>query len=329
MLSTLSFLSLLIACGEKDITTDTGSTSTDTGTENTDTGLEDTDTSDTQDTTDTQDTSDTTDTQDTNTGNTVEGLNMSGSYTGTATSSSISVASCDNPVNFTQVSTSASNAPTVLIAHGFFRSPDNMIEWGNHLATWGVNALVIEMCTLFDHQTNGMVLSEIPSALGISDYLYLGFSAGGLASLVAGANSSPLGIVTLDPVEDMNGTGSTIGQINVPVVGVIGEPSDCNSQNNGITLLQSVGASTILRVTDADHCDFEGPTDETCEDGLFGIGACANTLANISDDSIRGTIRTLGTAGILWLGGLDSSAEDYWTGSAMQSLQSQGLISPL
>ena len=205
-----------------------------------------------------------------------------------------------------------------------------MIDWGGHLGSWGLNALVVDMCNFADHEQNGMALAELASNLGIDAPLYMGFSAGGLASLVAAANSNPLGVLTLDPVDDMNGTGSTLtGQVNAPLLGLIGEPSDCNSQNNSISLLQGTNAAHIFRVTDADHCDFEAPTDDLCENGVLGFGACGNTSASISDDSIRSTVRTLGTAGLLWLSGTDSEGEEYWTGSVNQSLQSQGLISAL
>ena len=205
-----------------------------------------------------------------------------------------------------------------------------MIDWGGHLGSWGLNALVVDMCNFADHEQNGLALAELASNLGIDAPLYMGFSAGGLASLVAAANSNPLGVLTLDPVDDMNGTGSTLtGQVTAPLLGLIGEPSDCNSQNNSISLLQGTNAAHIFRVTDADHCDFEAPTDDLCENGVLGFGACGNTSASISDDSIRSTVRTLGTAGLLWLSGIESEGEEYWTGSVNQSLQSQGLISAL
>ena len=336
MLSLLSTLSLLIACGEKEPITDTGVVNEDTGLEAEDTSVEDTNPEDTQDTEDTTDTQDTQDTQDTNTdtGQTNEpalsNLDQEGPYNASSTSESVSLAGCDSPMNYTHVVTSESNAPTVIVSHGFLRSSTNMIDWGGHLGSWGFNALVIEMCNFADHQQNGMAIAELSSTLGLTDVLYLGFSAGGLASLVAAANSNPLGVMTLDPVDDFNGTGSTLGgQVSSTVLGLIGEPSDCNSQNNSIGLLQTVGADHVFRVTDADHCDFEAPTDDLCENGVLGFGACGNTSASLSDDSIRSTIRAMATSGLLWMSGENSNGEDWWTGTENQSMQSQGLISPL
>ena len=215
MFYSLSILSILAACGEKESTTDTGQVIEDTSSETVDTGAEDTDSTDTdaQDTTDTTDTN-TTDTSDTNTEDTgsptLEDLDQPGPHTASSTSESATLSSCDSPLNYTPVQTSVANAPTVLIAHGFLRSSSNMIDWGGHLASWGLNALVVDMCNFADHEQNGIALAELASNLGIDAPLYMGFSAGGLASLVAAANSNPLGVLTLDPVDDMNGTGSTL-----------------------------------------------------------------------------------------------------------------------
>ncbi len=337
MLRSITFLSLLIACGEKTPLSDTGIVE-DTGSEDTDTG----ETEDTNDTeiTDTDDTNpedtdtsgndtNTEDTEDTN-ASTLSNLDQEGPYSASSTSESISLSSCDSAMTYTQVQTSAPDAPTVIIAHGFLRSSGNMIDWGGHLGSWGFNALVVDMCNFADHAANGQSLAELASSLGISSPLYMGFSAGGLASLVAAANSNPMGVLTLDPVDDMGGTGSSVyGQVNAPLLGLIGEPSDCNSQNNSLSLLQGTGAAHIFRVTDADHCDFEAPTDDLCENGVLGFGACGNTNASISDDSIRSTIRSMGTAGLLWLSGNNADGELWWDGSENQNLQSQGLISPL
>lgn len=333
MLSLLSTLSLMIACGEKESITDTGTISEDTGLEAEDTGVEDTnveDTQDTEDTTDTEDTQDTQDTSDTNTdtGSTSEieltNLDQEGPYNASSTSESVSLSACNGNMNFTHVVTSNSDAPTVVVAHGFSRDSSKMVEWGAHLGSWGLNALIVDLCKGSEHEQNGLAIAELSSSLGLDSVLYMGFSAGGLASLYAAANSQPLGVMALDPVDDGfgNGTNNLYGQVSANVLGLIGEPSWCNSFNNGIGLLDAVDAQYSFHITDADHADFEAPSDE-----LFEI-LCGNQSASISDDSIRSTIRELATAGLLWMSG-NSEAADWWTGNENQSMQSQGLISPL
>ena len=136
--------------------------------------------------------------------------------------------------------------------------------------------------------------------------------------------------MTLDPVDDFGGTGSTLGgQVSSPVLVLSENLQIVIAKTTALDYLQTVGASAVFRVTDADHCDFEAPTNDLCENGVAGFGACGNTSASISDESIRGTIREMATAGLLWMSGNNSNGEDWWTGSENQSLQSQGFISPL
>ena len=180
MFYSLSILSILAACGEKESTTDTGQVIEDTSSETVDTGAEDTDSTDT----DTEDTTDTdryqhTDTDDTSTEDTgsptLEDLDQPGPHTASSTSESATLSTCDSPLNYTRVQTSATNAPTVLIAHGFLRSSSNMIDWGGHLGSWGLNALVVDMCNFADHEQNGLALAELASNLGIDDAVVHGF----------------------------------------------------------------------------------------------------------------------------------------------------------
>ena len=316
---------LLLACGEKE-TIDTADENinvedTSSTTEPSNEDEDDTSTSDSGD----EDTS----SSDTDSQSIID-YSQPGTFTTTSSTESISLTNCDGPMNYTSVLSSNNSNNTAVIAHGFFRSSSNMIEWAEHLGTWGINALVVDMCHFADHQKNGLAIAELTSALGISSPLFVGFSAGGLASLVAASTVNPQGVLALDPVDDMAGTGSTIyGQVNTTILGLIGEPSECNSQNNSIGLLQGVQATQALRVVDADHCDFEGPTDDLCQNGVLGFGACGNTQATFSDDLIRDTIKGLGTAGLLWMSGLDNNASTWWTGNQYNTMLNQGQILPI
>ena len=88
-----------------------------------------------------------------------------------------------------------------------------------------------------------------------------------------------------------------------------------------VKLPTAVPNSLVLRVNDADHCDFESPTNWLCD------LACTNTLATIPDSSIRSTVLELFTAGVLWLADGDSSAEDLWVGEGYLELLSAGAVS--
>ena len=312
-------LPLLFACGEKspsdtandDVTTEDTATTTEPSSE----------------TDESNEPSNEPGTEDTNAAG-ISDYSVAGPYTVSSSSQSVSLSNCDSPMNITTVLSSNNTDTTAIIAHGFFRSSANMTDWAEHFGSWGINAIVVDMCHFSDHQKNGLAIAELAGELGISSPLFVGFSAGGLASLVAASSASPQGVLVLDPVDDMNSTGTTIyGQVNTTVLGLIGEPSECNSQNNSISLLQGVQADHTLRIVDADHCDFEAPTDDLCENGVLGFGACGNTQATFSDDTIRGTIRGLGTAGLLWMSDMDADAAAWWTGAGFDNLNSQGYIS--
>ncbi len=90
-------------------------------------------------------------------------------------------------------------APLVIVAHGFARHRRNMSGWGRHLAREGIVAVVPDLPSLSGHARNGRFLSELreyllgdeawrkhidPARVGL-----VGFSAGGLASLLSAADS--------------------------------------------------------------------------------------------------------------------------------------------
>ena len=83
----------------------------------------------------------------------------------------------------------------------------------------------------------------------------------------------------------------------------MGEPSSCNSNNNGLQLFEMMEDKYILKVDGADHCDFESPTNFTCEVN------CENNNAGKPDEEIRSIIFTLGTSAVLSLTDL---SEDGW-----------------
>ena len=256
---------------------------------------------------------------------TIENLQQAGAYRYESESLTRPVASCDSDLSYTHVQTTKESASTILLAHGFARSSANMLDWAHHWASWGFNVLVIDMCHFSDHEKNGNAIAELAVDLGIDAPIFAGQSAGGLASFVAGANTSnALGVLGLDATDNMDTLGASIAaQVSIPVLGLVGESSSCNAENNGITMLQGASNSTLLRVLEADHCDFEFPTDDLC------TLLCQNNDATISDEAIHSTILALSTAGLLWLEDNSSEAWDLWTGEQKQALIEAGAIADI
>ena len=101
------------------------------------------------------------------------------------------------------------------------------------------------------------------------------------------------------------------------------EPSGCNAENNGLTLFQMMGDSRIAKVTSADHCDFESPTDVLCE------ANCLNPNVTFGDPEIRSAILTLGTAAIVSLADVSPDGALVWTPEGLGEWTNTGLIQEL
>ena len=211
------------------------------------------------------------------------------------------------------------DAPTVILGHGFARGPETMTGWADHLASWGVQVLLPTLCHYnvlagVDHEMNGQNMFELAQHYNTSEVVYVGHSAGGLAAIIAASlDENALGILGLDTTdtEGAPGVPDFIGQQyaeNVTGTGfyVYGEPSSCNSNNNGLTLFEMMGESYVVKIDEADHCDFENPTDFMCEIN------CENTQAAVSDEEIKSLIMAFGTSAVLTLTGLSTNGWVIW-----------------
>jgi hypothetical protein len=170
----------------------------------------------------------------------------------------------------------AVQAPLVIVAHGFFRRRHNMSAWGQHLATEGFVTAVPDLPTRSDHVRNGHFISDLraylcaveswmqfidPSRVGL-----MGFSAGGLASLLSAAdNPGPIIWVGLDPV-DWKGIGTKLApSVYCGTFVLTAEPSACNSQGNARSIIAVLPHCEHFRVAGAVHVDAEWPTDRIAE----------------------------------------------------------------
>jgi len=211
------------------------------------------------------------------------------------------------------------NPPVVILGHGFARGPVTMSGWADHLASWGVEVLLPALCHYnilvgVDHEMNGLNMFELAQYHSTEDTVYAGHSAGGLAAIIAASlDENTLGVLGLDTTdtEGVPGVPDFIGQQyagSVSGIGfsVRGEPSSCNSNNNGLTLFEMMDESYIAKIDEADHCDFESPTDFMCEI------SCENTQAIVPDEELRSLIMIYGTSAILSLTELSSDGWIIW-----------------
>ena len=170
----------------------------------------------------------------------------------------------------------AAPAPLVIVAHGFSRHRGNMSGWGEHLAREGFVAVVPDLPSLSDHVRNGRFLSELrayllgdeawkkridPARVGL-----MGFSAGGLSSLLSAADSAGLAIwIGLDPV-DRDGLGArAAGLVQARAVVLTAEPSPCNAHGNARDIVSALPRHEHFRIAGAVHVDAEWPTSRLAE----------------------------------------------------------------
>jgi dienelactone hydrolase len=166
----------------------------------------------------------------------------------------------------------AAPAPLVIVAHGFSRQRHNMSGWGEHLAKEGFVAAVPDLPAWSDQIRNGRFITELrtylcagapfrrridPSRVGL-----MGFSAGGLASLLSAADDPGLAIlVGLDPV-DRDGIGAKAAPlVSCRTVVLTAEPSACNAQGNARGIIAALPGGEHYSIAGAAHVDAEWPTD--------------------------------------------------------------------
>lgn len=254
---------------------------------------------------------------------------LPGGYPVADAEGSVDVGSCDmSYVSFTPVG--APSAPWVVLSHGFQRSSANVEDLAAHVSSWGLTVITPQLChaTIFDadHEQNGEDLVALAAALGApAGTLYVGHSAGGLASLVAVSKGGGAGAgLGLDPVDTDDIGLAAAPSVSVPFDALLGEPSFCNADGNGLDLAYAVTSHHVFAVTEADHCDFEAPTDWLCELGCWG------TNDIFSDDEIRATVAGMTTSWSLWRAGLDAAGAQWWTSGETwhDALVTAGAIAP-
>lgn len=175
----------------------------------------------------------------------------------------------------------------VILSHGFTRSRSTLGEHAAALAAAGALAITPDLPFTFDFQRNAQALAALVAVLraggggdavgGAEDafggpvarVVLVGFSAGGLSSLLAAATPGVVGYVGLDPFDRVRG-GAALGLDFAPglrteAVLLRAPPSRCNAQ----AVAAPWGAALPALVSDrvvagASHCDFEAPSDWMC-----------------------------------------------------------------
>jgi dienelactone hydrolase len=162
---------------------------------------------------------------------------------------------------------------TVVLAHDFLRDRQSLGALARELADRGALVLVPDLPFLADSVANAAALSAIVIDVRGGRFgpvpartVLIGFSAGGLASLLAAARTPGLtGWIGLDPA-DRAGEGLHVAaRVSAPAVILRATPHSCNAWANShswSSFLPRLQRDALME--GATHCDFENPGDPVC-----------------------------------------------------------------
>jgi len=166
-----------------------------------------------------------------------------------------------------------------ILSHGFTRSRRTLAAHAQALADVGVLALTPDLPCTFDFRCNARALAALVGSLRaggtfgapVERVMLVGFSAGGLSSLLAADTPGVVGLVGLDPF-DRTLSGETerlgfaaAGRLRTEALLLRAPPSRCNAEAVAApwgTVLSALWRDDLI--AGASHCDFESPTDWVC-----------------------------------------------------------------
>ena len=161
----------------------------------------------------------------------------------------------------------------VILAHGFLRSRATMAGHAAALAGQGVLAIAPDLPSLTDSRDNATALVELVAKVRagvfgapVDRVVLVGFSAGGLAALLAAATPGVVGYVGLDAFDRPGGVGLAAARaLRTPAVLLRGPRAFCNAYGIALPWSGALRGLAEERLFDgASHCDFEAPTDRWC-----------------------------------------------------------------
>jgi dienelactone hydrolase len=166
-----------------------------------------------------------------------------------------------------------------ILSHGFTRSRRTLAGHAQALADAGVLALTPDLPCTFDFRCNARTLAALVGSLRaggvfsapVERVMLVGFSAGGLSSLLAADTPGVVGFVGLDPFDrTMSGEVERLGltaagRLRTEALLLRAPPSRCNAEAVAApwgTALPALWRDELI--AGASHCDFESPTDWMC-----------------------------------------------------------------
>ncbi|MEY3273112.1 MAG: hypothetical protein RLZZ341_2013 [Pseudomonadota bacterium] len=166
-----------------------------------------------------------------------------------------------------------------ILSHGFTRSRRSLAGHAQALAEAGVWVVAPDLPCTFDFRCNGRALAALVAQLRaggtlgppVERVMLVGFSAGGLSSLLAAEAPGVVGYVGLDPFDRaMPGEPAHLGlaaarTLRTEALLLRAPPSRCNAE--AVAAPWATALPRLWRdelIAGASHCDFESPSDWMC-----------------------------------------------------------------
>lgn len=166
-----------------------------------------------------------------------------------------------------------------ILSHGFTRSRRTLAVHAQALADAGVLVLTPDLPCTFDFRCNARALAGLVGSLragntfgpAVERVMLVGFSAGGLSSLLAADTPGVIGYFGLDPFDrTMSGETERLGlaaarRLQTEALLLRAPPSSCNAE--AVAASWANVLPTLWRdelIPGASHCDFESPSDWMC-----------------------------------------------------------------
>ena len=208
----------------------------------------------------------------------------------------------------------------ITFVHAFSRNMDSYYELAEHYASWGLGVITMNLfySSIFDNDP----FQDAIDLREISDYfsdgrpvIYVGHSAGAMRAIVAATeDTNAIAILGLDLTDGAyeDSGGEFLGlmhanMLSIPIWGLLGESSSCNAYGNGLNVYLEAENGNAISITEADHCDFEFPTNLVCT--LF----CQEENETFQENDIKSIILNLSTSYLLHHSGNVADLNLFWT----------------